>query len=273
MRPLSSLSFRRSLLALPLLLGCLAAAVPAGAQRADVVYEPTPHETVARMLLLGRVGNGDYLFDLGSGDGRLPIAAARNGARALGIEINPELVEKARANAAAAGVADRVTFRQEDLFQTPLSEATVITLYLLPELNERLRPRLLALRPGTRIISHRFPMGDWNADTIDDDGGRLYLWIVPARAEGRWHVRHGARQFTLEIEQRYQEISGTAALPDGAQALRDAELRGNEIQFTLDLDGRPTRFHGLLAGNEMQAAGGAIFSFQTRATGWSASRR
>src|SRR5262245_5951091 len=126
----------------------------AHAQHKNVVFEPTPHETVARMLDLAQVGTSDVLIDLGSGDGRIAIAAAKRGARALGIEIDAELVEKARAAAAAAGVASRASFRREDLFQTPLDEATVVTLYLLPELNVRLRPRLLALRPGVRVVSH-----------------------------------------------------------------------------------------------------------------------
>jgi SAM-dependent methyltransferase len=256
------------------LIGAIAAVAagrePARAQR--VVYEPTPHETVARMLRLARVSSGDFVIDLGSGDGRIPIAAAHNGARALGVEIDPELVAKARANAQAAGVAGRVTFRQEDLFRTPLDEATVIALYLLPEMNERLRPSLLALKPGTRVVAHRFAIGDWKADEIDDDGGRVFLWIVPAQVAGRWQLRHGDDRIALDLKQQYQEISGFAAAPGGApQPLSAARLRGNEIEFTLDLLGRPTRFRGAVADNTMQGAGGG-FGFAL-AGAWLASRQ
>jgi SAM-dependent methyltransferase len=245
--------------------------MPAHAQRKDVVFEPTPHETVVRMLDLARVGAGDVVIDLGSGDGRIAIAAAKNGARALGIEIDPELIGKARAAAAAANVANRASFRREDLFQTPLGDATVITLYLLPELNVRLRPRLLALRPGTRVVSHRFPMGDWKPDVTDDGGGRIHLWIIPASVAGRWQLRHGDDHIALEFNQRYQEISGSAIMTAGVVPLAGARLRGNEIEFTLDLRGQPTRFRGTVAGNAMQGSGGG-FGLGAFAREWQASR-
>lgn len=268
-----SLSFRRlGPLCLLLLFVACCFASPASAQRKDVVYEATPHETVARMLDLARVRSGDFVIDLGSGDGRIAIAAARNGARALGIEIDTELVAKARENAAAAGVASRVSFRREDLFQTPLGDATVITLYLLPELNVRLRPRLLALRPGTRVASHRFPMGDWKPDLTDDNGGRIHLWIVPASVAGRWQLRHGDDRIAIEFKQRYQEISGSVIMTERTLPLAGASLRGNEIEFTLDLHGRPTRFRGVVAGNVMQGSGGG-FAFGAIASGWQASRQ
>lgn len=157
---------------------------PSAAQgRADVMYVPTPHATVDAMLALGEVGPGDILYDLGSGDGRIPIAAARRfGIRAVGIEIDPEWHGQARANARAAGVARLVSFRRQDLFRADFREASVVTLYLLPELNLRLRPRLLAeLRPGTRIVSHAFDMGDWTPEKVVEVGGgdRIYLWRVP----------------------------------------------------------------------------------------------
>jgi SAM-dependent methyltransferase len=258
-----------------LLIGAAAAVATgvAAARAQRVVYEPTPHETVERMLRLARVGVGDFVIDLGSGDGRIPIAAARDGARALGVEIDPALIAKARANAQAAGVAARVSFRQQDLFETPLGEATVIALYLLPEMNERLRPRLMAVRPGTRIIAHRFGIGDWQPDAVDDDGGRVMLWIVPAQVAGRWQLRHGEDRIVLELRQRYQEISGSAVTVAGTPLKFSAgRLHGDAIEFALDLRGRPTRFRGTVAGNAMQGAGGGS-GFATFSGAWQASRQ
>lgn len=150
----------------------------------DVIFVPTPHETVAAMLKLGEVKPGDVLYDLGSGDGRIPIAAAKQfGIRAVGIDIDPRRIAEANANAEAAGVTKLVTFRNEDLFEADFSEATVVTLYLLPSLNEKLMPRLLSeLKPGTRIVSHAFPMGDWKPEqTVNvPAGGVIYRWTVPA---------------------------------------------------------------------------------------------
>ena len=149
----------------------------------DVHFVPTPHAVVDAMLEMAEVRDGDVLFDLGSGDGRIPIAAARKyKLRAVGIDIDPQRIKEARANAEAAGVADRVTFRQEDLFKADFSKATVVTLYLLDSLNEKLRPRLLSeLRPGTRIVSHAFRMGDWKPERSREvDGNMIYFWTVPA---------------------------------------------------------------------------------------------
>ena len=158
---------------------------PAAKEREpDVIYVPTPPAVVDAMLELAQVKDGDVLYDLGSGDGRIPIAAARkHKIRAVGIDIDPERIREARANAKAAGVTDRVTFRQEDLFKADFSDATVVTLYLLPALNEKLRPRLLAeLKPGTRIVSHSFPMGDWEPEITEEiQNSRIYLWTVPPR--------------------------------------------------------------------------------------------
>jgi len=153
-------------------------------KRPDVVYVPTPQPVVDAMLALAEVHGKDILYDLGSGDGRIPITAAqRFGTRGVGIDINPDRILEAKANAREAGVTDRVQFRQEDLFETDFSEATVVTLYLLPELNVKLRPRLLSeLKPGTRIVSHAFDMGDWKpVKTAEVEGSFVYLWIVPQR--------------------------------------------------------------------------------------------
>ena len=150
----------------------------------DVIFVPTPDATVAGMLELAGVGPGDVVYDLGSGDGRIPIAAARqHGARGVGVDIDPQRIAEARANARAAGVEDRVSFIEGDLFEADISDASVVTLYLLPELNEKVMPKLLAeLRPGTRIVSHAFDMGDWRPEETRNVGGTtVYLWRVPER--------------------------------------------------------------------------------------------
>ena len=161
-------------------------ATPAPTQTPDVIYVPTPQVTVDAMLKLGEVKKGDILYDLGSGDGRIPVTAAkRHGVRGVGIDIDPERIREANANAAAAGVTHLVTFRQEDLFQADFKEATVVTLYLLDTLNLKLRPKLLAeLRPGTRIVSHAFDMGDWKPEkTVHMESGTIYLWRIPAKGQ------------------------------------------------------------------------------------------
>lgn len=159
-------------------------AAPAAQREPDVVYVPTPEAVVDAMLKMAGVKRGDVLYDLGSGDGRIPIAAAKTyGVRATGIDINPERIAEANANAKAAGVTKLVTFRNEDLFQADIRPATVVTLYLLDSLNEKLRPKLLRdLKPGTRIVSHAFRMGDWDPErTQEVDGRMIYMWTVPAR--------------------------------------------------------------------------------------------
>jgi hypothetical protein len=161
---------------------------PAASREPDVIFVPTPPAVVDAMLEMARVRDGDVLYDLGSGDGRIPIAAARNyKVRAVGIDIDPDRIREAQANAKAAGVTDRVTFRQEDLFKADFSRATVVTLYLLDSLNEKLRPRLLAeLKPGTRIVSHAFRMGDWKPEQSRQVGGNMiYFWTVPAKKPER----------------------------------------------------------------------------------------
>lgn len=175
-----------TLIVAALLAACGATLVAAReAQREpDVIYVPTPQEVVEDMLRLADVKKGDVLYDLGSGDGRIPVTAARKyGVRAIGIDIDPDRIREAKANAKKSGVTRLVQFRQQDLFETNFAEATVVTLYLLPELNLKLRPQLLAqLRPGTRVLSHQFDMGDWRADkTLETNGRTVYLWVIPAR--------------------------------------------------------------------------------------------
>jgi hypothetical protein len=210
----------------------------------EIPYVPTPRPVVAAMLDMAEVGPDDYLIDLGSGDGRIPIMAAQRGARALGVELDPNRVVEAANAAGLAQVQDRARFRRQDLFDTPLREASVVTLYLLPDVNLRLRPRLLTeLRPGTRVVSHNFTMGDWRPDEVRELGSsHVYLWIVPAPAEGRWAIESDAGTGLLLLEQRFQDVSGSL---DG-QALRDVTLRGRELRFTIQSEGGTRTFHGLV---------------------------
>jgi SAM-dependent methyltransferase len=208
-----------------------------GAFVGDVPYVATPQDVVDRMLDLARVGPGDYLIDLGSGDGRLVVTAAKRGAEGFGVDLDPERVAEATDNAKRAGVADRAQFFQRDLFETDFSRATVLTLYLLPDINLRLRPKVLALTPGTRVVSHDFDMGDWTPDervqvrsAITHHESDAYLWIVPAAAGGRWRT-DGADGIRFTVVQRYQEITVTASGPQGALDVGGARLSGAHIAF------------------------------------------
>ena len=227
------------------------------AQGLDVVFVPTPRETVDRMLQVTEVGSSDYVIDLGSGDGRIAIAAGRLGARALGVDLDPARIQDAQQNAKRAGVTDRVTFRQQNLFETDLSAATVLTMYLLPSINVKLRPKILALRPGTRVVSHDFTMGDWKADLTETDNWRIHFWIVPARVEGKWQVRDGNRAFNLTINQTYQQFQGMASADGRTAPLRNTRLRAANIEFTVDLDGQAATLRGIVNGDRMQGRSSA----------------
>jgi methyltransferase family protein len=201
----------------------------------DVVWVPTPQVLVDKMLDMAKVTRSDYLMDLGSGDGRTVITAAKRGVRALGIEYNPEMVALSRRNAERAGVAARASFRQADLFATDFSQASVITMFLLPEINLKLRPKILGLKPGTRIVSNSFTMGDWEADetaTLDAAAGctdswcTALLWIVPASVAGTHRVPQG--EFTLK--QQYQMLSGTLRT-GGTTFAVEGRVRGDEVAF------------------------------------------
>src|ERR687895_292668 len=165
-----------------------------GQEGKDVVWVPTPQVVVDKMLDMAKVTPRDFVIDLGSGDGRTVITAAKRGARALGIEYNPDMIELSKRNAAAAGVSDRATFMKADLFETDFSKATVITMFLLPTINMQLRPKLLALKPGTRIASNSFTMEDWEADEsvtvseCDSSWCTAHFWVVPAKVEGTWQL-------------------------------------------------------------------------------------
>jgi hypothetical protein len=225
----------------------------------DVIWVPTPDEVVERMLTMAQVTPQDFVMDLGAGDGKIAIAAAKKfGARAIGIEYNPDMVKHANANAQAAGVAGsgrgQATIRHGDIFQTDFTQATVITLYLLPALNMKLRPQLLAMRPGTRVVSHSFTMEDWEADEVSSvDGRRAYFWLVPANVNGSWTLEAGSQRMEMAFEQTFQKISGTVNLPPIQAGLREARLRGAAIQFAYVGPDRVRRdFSGRLTGSKME---------------------
>ena len=208
----------------------------------DSPFVPTNQATVEAMLRVANVTSNDYLIDLGSGDGRILITAARHyGARGLGVDLDPELVKESLANARMAGVADRVSFQQRDLFDTEVGKATVVTLYLLPEVNLKLRPRLLAqLRPGTRVVSHGFGLGDWQPDlklSIRGTGSEVFFWVVPADVSGKWSARVGAgdpaQQLEMEFNQKYQEIEGSVRRDGRLVQVRDTRIDGDRVSFVL----------------------------------------
>lgn len=203
----------------------------------DVIWIPTPDPLVTRMLQLAQLHSSDSLVDLGSGDGKIVIAAARDfGARAHGIEYNEKMVAFSRQNAASAGVSERATFEQADLFATDFSSADVVTMYLMPHLNLRLRHTLLAMRPGTRVVSHEFRMGDWEPDESSRIGARsMHLWVVPANAGGDWKTRlqqsRGAIDTTMRIQQRFQVLDGRVGLADVETTMRNARVLGEQVHF------------------------------------------
>src|SRR5688572_10948647 len=201
----------------------------------DVIWVPSPDDVVERMLTMAQVTPNDFVIDLGSGDGKIAIAAAKKyGARALGIEYNPDMVKLSQDNARAAGVAEKASFRRADIFASDFSQATVVTMYLLPALNMKLRPQLLSMRPGTRVASHSFSMEDWEADEISSlDGRRAYFWVVPANVMGSWNLDAGAQKLELSLEQTFQKVSGSAAYGAIHAGLRDARLRGANISFAI----------------------------------------
>lgn len=225
----------------------------------DVPYVPTPQTVIDAMLKLAGARAGDFHIDLGCGDGRIVVTAARDfGTRGLGVDIDPKRVSEARNLADRMGVADRVEFRRADLFQTDISRASVLTLYLLPAVNMRLRPTILArLRPGTRVVSHDFDMGDWPPDRrieVPEEGSTVYLWVVPANVAGRWRVTGpGEPGYDVVLEQRFQLISG-AVRRDGAETpIRDGRVTGDRVTFT---PAGGARFSGRAEGEVITGAGG-----------------
>jgi hypothetical protein len=214
---------------------CACGAFDVRAQALDVPYVSTPDFVVEEMLNVAGVGPGDYVIDLGSGDGRIVIAAARRGAMGHGVDLDPRRVEEAIENAEAAGVSDRVMFLEEDIFETDFNEATVITMYLLSSVNIRLRPELLErLEPGTRVVSHAFDMGDWEPDEhLLVDNRNVFFWIIPARVEGTWRWVTNGGEFSMSVEREYQNIDITLNAGNNSYAAEHASLRGDRIGFSV----------------------------------------
>jgi SAM-dependent methyltransferase len=243
-----------------LLVGC-------GARGPDVIYLPSASDVVTRMLDLAQVGSDDVVYDLGCGDGRIVIAAARDrGARGVCVDIDPSLVARSRRNADTAGVADRIEFRHADMFETDLRSATVVALYLSPSLNVRLRPKLFReVRPGTWIVSHNFEMGDWKPDTVvrvtwpAGTTSAVQAWRLPADVAGTWELvvssDTGERRFRVRFSQQYQQVNGTASEDGRTVTVGGARLAGDSLAFRLSAKAgdRPDllRFAGRVLGPEM----------------------
>ena len=234
-----------------------------GQEGKDVIWVPTPQSLVDKMLDMAKVTSKDYVIDLGSGDGRTVITAAKRGARALGIEYNPDMVELSKRNAAQAGVSDKARFVKADLFESDFSQATVITMFLLPDINLKLRPKILDLKPGTRIVSNSFTMGEWTPDETTSAKDHCtsyctaYLWIVPAKVEGTWKLPQGE----LALKQAFQMVSGTLKNGGKTMPISNGKLNGDQISFTA----AGVQYSGRVNGNTMEGS-------SNPGTSWKASR-
>lgn len=222
----------------------------------DVVWVPTPDEVVQRMLRLAKVTAQDVVYDLGAGDGKIAIAAGKLGATSVGIEYNPDMANLAQCYVQAENLTGRTRIIHGDVFKEDFSKASVVTMYLLPALNLRLRPTILNMKPGTRVTSNSFTMGDWEPDeTAEVESRTAYLWIVPAKVDGSWTLREpGARdaQYTINLSQKYQKVSGNVASRTATQPLMAATMRGEEIRFAFNDDKGVTRtLTGTVRGNEL----------------------
>jgi hypothetical protein len=225
-----------------------------GQEGKDVIWVPTPQALVDKMLDMAKVTPKDFVIDLGSGDGRTVITAAKRDARALGIEYNPDMVELSKRNAAKAGVSDKASFVKADLFESDFSQAQVITMFLLPDINLKLRPKILDLKPGTRIVSNSFTMGEWKADeTASVKDGCVsyctaYLWIVPAKVEGTWKLAKGE----LTLKQTFQTFSGSIRSGSTTTKISNGKLHGDQISFTAG----GVKYSGHVMGNVMEGESG-----------------
>ena len=277
---------------IPLALALLAPVAGAQDGRGDVVYVPTPQITVDEMLRMAKVGPSDYLIDLGSGDGRIVITAAKkHGARGFGVDLDTYLLKIANASAKKEGVSDRARFVEQNLFETDLSPATVITSYLLPEMNLKLRPKILALKPGTRVVAHDYAMGEWDPDddmtlivpekTVGDPGkSYIFLWIVPARIAGRWESQLPAggkpAVFDFSFEQNFQLVHGTVRVGERQLKLPQFRLVGEQLSFKLEVPapGKSAayQFRGLVKGDAIEGNVTVGEGSGQRVLPWSAKR-
>ena len=263
MRNMGKRSFIISLLGL-----CLGISAPAqtlgddqykptvGQSGKDVVWVPSPDQLIEKMLRTAQVTDKDLVYDLGAGDGKIAIAAALyHGARAVGIEFNPEMAALAQRNVERAGLKDKVSIIRGDIFAEDFSSATVVTLYLLPQLNLRLKPILQKMKPGTRVVSNSFNMDDWVPDeTIEADRGRGYFWIIPARIEGQWTVQLGGQTGQLSLQQKDQMFDGSLSLLGQTYKVVKGRLRGSEFQFEYQRsDGSVAKASGRIDAGRLQA--------------------
>jgi SAM-dependent methyltransferase len=272
----------RKIFAFLLTVGILFIATPTiDAQDLDVPYVPTPQNVVERMLDLADVTPSDYVIDLGSGDGRIVIAAAKRGATGHGVDLDPERIAEARKNAVNEGVDDQVMFIEGNIFNTDFSEASVITMYLLPTVNRKLRPELLdRLEPGTRIVSHSFDMGDWEPDkevVVTENGGSshdIYYWVIPAKVDGSWSWSVNGTDFSMDVDQKYQEITVNVSDGNGTSYnIEKANLQGERITVRAVNGDRNYIFSGRVEGDQiigtMQNHNGNNKTYTT----WSASQQ
>lgn len=246
------------------------------AQDLDVPYVPTPNNVVEKMLDMAHVGPSDYVIDLGSGDGRIVIAAAKRGAFGHGVDIDPKRIEEARANAKNAGVEDKVVFMQENIFNTDFSRASVVTMYLLNSVNIKLRKHLLDnLRPGSRLVSNDFDMGKWRADDyIRELHNDIYFWVIPASVKGQWRWTVGDNIFTMQANQEFQELFLNVKNNNSAMTIKDMVLRGDRISFVAsdferDID---YNFSGHIDGNEINGVVQVRKATNAEIQNWSAIR-
>ena len=237
----------------------------------DVVWVPTPDEVVQRMLRMAKVTPQDTVYDLGAGDGKIAIAAGKIGATSVGIEYNPDMAKLAQCYVQAEKLTGKTRIIQGDVFKEDFSKASVVTMYLLPELNLRLRPTILNMKPGTRVTSHQFTMGDWEPDeTAEIDYRTAYLWIVPAKVEGTWALREQGSnaQYAVNLSQKYQKITGDIATGSAKQPLVGATVRGEEIRFAFNDDKGVTRtLNGTVRGNELTGTLKSANGAETKVTG------
>ena len=214
----------------------------------DIHFVPTPHEVVKRMLEIAKVGPNDIHYDLGSGDGRIVIAAVGDfkAKKGVGIDLDPQRIKEATENKAKAKLGDNVTFLNQNIFETDLKEASVVSMYLLTPINIRMRPKLLAeLKPGSRVVTHAFNMGEWKEEHNESvNGYQVYLFIVPANIVGKWEMTEGEKKIALDIKGEFTEFGGTATVNGKASEIKNGKITGTKIEFTIDVDGKPVKYEG-----------------------------
>jgi precorrin-6B methylase 2 len=230
-----------------------------GKTKLDIFFVPTQHHVVKRMLELAEVGPNSVHYDLGSGDGRFVIAAVKDfkAKKGVGIDLDPQRIKEANENKAKEGLGDNVTFHQQNIFETDLREATTVSMYLLTSINLRMRPKLMAeLKPGTRIVTHAFNMGEWEHEANESvDGYQVYLFIVPANVAGKWEMTQDGRKIALDLKNEFTSLTGTATVGGKETEIKDGRITGTKIRFTIDIDGKPQKFEGTADGGTITGTG------------------